>query len=292
MAKNTITLTESKLREKITEIISEILKEQRPIDNFRFVLRRRFGDIIGNVLDGRIDEGLIKSYPADQVERMVRTHLGFDNPMRKQYLFREIGDNGGDVFMFLLPAKAQFCGMMETEIERTMNACGYYLADSFSKSLTPNELKGKKRTRREVPTEFDILKYEKKYDDIVDVKQWKYIYHTTSMRHLDKIKQIGLAPRSANSVFNYPERIYFMNGDVSRQEAESLASKLRYAEESSPQFNSRIKICNDYVLLRVDTSKLDDSMIFYNGQDLPHEIFTHDNVPPSAIEVCDFSVLS
>jgi|GEM_PF-3229658 len=292
MGKKIITFTKGELKRKIADIICEVLNEQEPIDNFGFMFRRRFEDTIVDVFEGRIDEGLIKSYPADQVESIVRTHLGFDDPKRQQYLFRVAGENGGDVFLFALPVNALFGGAMETEIERTMNTCGYYLANSFTRFFTPNDKKGKKRNRKANPIEFEILQYEKKYDDMVDVKQWKYIYHATSIRHLDKIRQIGLTPRSSNNIYNYPARIYFMKGDVPRQKAESLAVKLRQAEESAPQFNTTLKNFNSYILLRVDTSKLNDNMVFFKGQDFPYEVFTYDNVPPSAIEVCDFSLLS
>jgi len=290
MAKKII-ITESQLKKAVTDSVNKILREEKLIKNFNFVFARRFGDVIGDIFDGRIDEGLIKSYPADKVENIVRRHLGLDNDNRKEYLFRSIGENGGDVFSFLLPTKSQYRGAMETNIERAMNACGYYLANSFLDKYTISELKGGTREKQENPIEFKILQYEKNFDDIVNVKQWSYIYHITSKRHLENIRKIGLMPKSTNNAFNYPERVYFMKGSVQRSEAKKLADMLKYVKENNPNFNPLLKNNNDYVLLQIDTSNLNDNMIFYNGQDFSSEIFTYSNIPPSAIKLVDFSVL-
>lgn len=38
------------------------------------------------------------------------------------------------------------------------------------------------------------------------LKTEKYLIHLTSEKNIEKIKKIGLVPKSKNNIFNYPEK--------------------------------------------------------------------------------------
>lgn len=59
---------------------------------------------------------------------------------------------------------------------------------------------------------FFYLQFEAKFDvELSERERPQYLYHITPLRKLNKIRYIGLVPKTRTKLFNYNDRIYFSN---------------------------------------------------------------------------------
>jgi hypothetical protein len=125
----------------------------------------------------------------------------------------------------------------------------------------------------------------------------EYVYHTTDSKYLDKILKYGLVPKSKNSRFFYPGRIFL---SPSKQFSDTIKdnrithelerSKIRYAEREKLRVQKekewvdlRIKNFAGLTLYRDMMAPPND----YSWDENSHKggFFTYDNIPPKYIEV-------
>ena len=122
------------------------------------------------------------------------------------------------------------------------------------------------------------LHLKKKYD--VDVTDYVFekgiLYHLCRKEVVDKILKNGLSPRESQwySFKNSP-RIYFFCVEISDK-------NLEYWVQDT-FFGKTIK-SNDYVLLKIDVSKINNNPKFYGDPRLTDAVYTYDNINPEAIE--------
>lgn len=108
--------------------------------------------------------------------------------------------------------------------------------------------------------------FEAKYDPEVEIP--KYVYHTTTTRFVDKIKQIGLTPKTLEKRSAHPERIYV---SLSKKDSDLLFKGLKQ------HFGK-----NQGVELTIDTSLLKGT--FYEDPNFKGQgAYTYQNIPPQAI---------
>lgn len=121
-------------------------------------------------------------------------------------------------------------------------------------------------------SDFVNIGFEKKYDQKVSVP--KIIYHSCPIERLEKIKKIGLTPKSKSKLAYHPDRIYFSD---SKKELYWLTSLLFDKGEDKEH------ISGNYVILEIDTDKL-KNIEFYLDPNFEWGVYTLSNIPPSAIK--------
>ena len=145
-----------------------------------------------------------------------------------------------------------------------------------------------------------LLVIQPNYGDLVEFRG-EYLYHTTDPKHLDKILKYGLVPKTKNTRFFFPGRIYLSSSkevsDViktnlisSRVERELVnsndaAERMKlYNQKEKEWVDLRIKNFKGLTLYRDMMSPADTLGSENIG---PHEggFFTYNNIPPEYIEV-------
>ena len=113
----------------------------------------------------------------------------------------------------------------------------------------------------------------------------EYLYHTTDSKYLDKILKHGLTPKSKNTRFFYPGRIFLspskklhdvLKPELIRQKCNFNYEKEKLAWKSSVDF--RIKNFKGLTLYR-------DMMVPVDSDYPEGGVFTYNNIPPEYIEV-------
>jgi hypothetical protein len=114
------------------------------------------------------------------------------------------------------------------------------------------------------------LACEAKFDQKVN-KIPEYLYHVTPLSNWEKIKTIGLVPKSRSKRSFHPERVYLgKNEDTT----------IRLA----PLFYQTTGL-NQWVLLKIDTSLIPgDYFRLYYDPNFKYGYYTLNNIPPQAIE--------
>ena len=89
-----------------------------------------------------------------------------------------------------------------------------------------------------------------------EVSKYKYLYHWTPLNLYNTIISIeGLKPRSDNKLFDYPNRLHLLKGNIPQDEIFNIGTQLYKVNKNSD---------GKYVLLRVNVSKIKDMEIFYD----------------------------
>jgi hypothetical protein len=123
-----------------------------------------------------------------------------------------------------------------------------------------------KQIMDEVEPDFLVFVFEKKYDEVTYVP--KLIYHITDGKYLDKIKSIGLTPKTKSKLAYHPERIYVA---LNKEDTLNLWKRMK-------MFIPKEK----GILLTIDTGKLDNT--FYNDPNFQNKgVYTYNNIVPQSI---------
>ena len=211
-----------------------------------------------------VNEGLITTYRAESVKDIV---------CRKFNISEECFQIDKDYKTIGLYLKTTMDSNTIGEIENYMRTCGYHSAR-------------KRKLYTEDGVSYYFYLFEPKFsEDITDsIKtRYKYLYHATPSICVNKILKKGLVPRSKNSMFTYPDRIYFMLGDNLNEEQLKVLCRvraLRFRKQSNIIDN------NDYSILRIDLSQVGNSVKFYVDPFADEAIYTFENVSPKAISIC------
>ena len=205
-----------------------------------------------------LKEGLIQTYGLEKTKDIILRRFGLnDNQFKVQ-----ITNNDGlerRVPIIVLPKGVN--NRIIGNIKNLMNTCGY--------SMTS------KQYRRDLV----LLVFEGKFgEDVTDIVRgrYKYLYHLTPQKHLEKILKIGLSPRSDNSVYKHPDRVYLMNGVLDDNLTDNQIEVFNNIINSK-QDN------NQYFVLKLSIDKIPDNVIFYADSLTDEGIFTYNNIPPNAI---------
>lgn len=251
MAKK-ITINEAQLKKILGN-----LKEETSVGYGSFTFDNAFGLHFSGKL--KLDEGLVKTYPIDIVEKYTRNYLGLTGD--KEGLLKRVKNaQGGESLQFFVFEHFKDHDAFIRRIEKAMALCGY--------SLTYETTEDDGRYR------YMLLQYEPKFENVIDVKKWKTIAHITPERHLEKILKNGFSPRWNNNLFKYPPRVYFFDGDTDPNNIIGMARSMDNANGGKNE---------QYVLLTIDTSKIPEKIRFYGDTTYNNGIFTYENIPPNVI---------
>ncbi len=168
------------------------------------------GDYIEEEYD-IIYEGLIKTTNLDKTMNLLgRWFLLYNMSDRDNITINEKDDT---ITINLLPFQKDINKVME--LLKYINNLGYFISIVYYKYQKEREWSDFKYNEKEL---FDLVKQydnlerlyiilEAKFDIERDVPE--KLYHVTRQDVLEKIKKIGLTPRSGNKKGTHPERIYF-----------------------------------------------------------------------------------
>jgi len=225
---------------------------------------------------GIIKEGLIKTYPIEQViEAMARVfNLKIVNKSEINRIYSSIKSNtfqsshNGYVAINQLNSKVLTFvvgggGFNKDVLDQYMNKYGYFLCN-----------------KAEWSDEWTRYQYEKKFDiDVTDIilKQ-QFIYHICPSKLKDKILKQGLVPhKSKYPRFNNDSRLYFFI-----KNKEDIEWKfIMYASGFRCDKNTEDK----YMLLEIDTSKIAQEIKFYADPRMTDGIYTLQGIAPNAIKI-------
>jgi hypothetical protein len=114
------------------------------------------------------------------------------------------------------------------------------------------------------------LECEAKFDQKVN-KIPEFLYHITPLRNWEKIKNIGLAPKSRSKRAYHPERIY-----LGKDEKNTIKLAPKFYQDTG---------LNEWVLLKINTELVPgDYLRLYYDPNYKYGYYTLNNIPPQAIE--------
>ena len=204
-----------------------------------------------NIDENFIDEGLIHTYPIVKTINFIKKR--FDLP--DEY-FDTVKENSVECITVKIPDIEKNIQIMTT----AMNVCGYYFDKTISK-FAENGVVWK-----------TIVYSPKIQQSIIDelIKTTKYLYHISPTYNFKKIRKIGFSPRHRNTLFNYPERIYFLIGNVDYNQILNLGFQLFLNNKS--QGND-----GKYIIYKLDMDKL-KNINFYKDSNYAYGVFTNSNI--------------
>lgn len=223
-----------------------------------------------------LDEGLIRSLSPNRAKDIfdrwsvgVGAIRGVDITKNGSLKIHCVGSMEDDTFNFmfsLMENYGYFCSAIQKKGEKPVK----FNYDTYKEISSQSTSKLAFWKRKLV--EYTLI-FEAKYDKEVDIPYGEKLYHATSKSVVEKIKKIGLVPKTKSKLGNHPDRIYLTR---SLQTAKMLAPKFVFIEPT-----------NEFVILEIDTKELDfRHYIFYNDPNFnQYGVFTYKNIPPNAIHV-------
>ena len=204
-----------------------------------------------------INEGIFKTYSVDKTIEYVKNLFGLDDNN-----IVKIGGHGANS-MDTNKILVRISNTPENNkaIDRVMGLCGWF------------------RNNEVVVGDYIEISYGARHEgvDITDkVHEMNRIIHITPAYNVRKIKKNGLVPKSKNSRFNYPDRIYFFKGDTPFIE-------IGYQILDFAKHNNTGGDNSKYAIVYVGTSELPDNCRFFYDSSYSYGIWTSDNIPPSCI---------
>lgn len=125
---------------------------------------------------------------------------------------------------------------------------------------------------------FRVMQFEplvqKTENDLI--RSMKAVFHITPTYNAENIEKNGFIPQSKNSVFNYPDRVYFVKGNTYPYRILEIVQML-----SDSNFDQR----NDgsYTIFMVDLKKVPLEINFYLDPNMEESCFVEEKVPSMAI---------
>lgn len=126
--------------------------------------------------------------------------------------------------------------------------------------------------------EMMILQFEPYYQDEVTEEDLcgNELVHITPYYNVKDIKKNGLIPQCKNSIFHYPNRIYFVNND-------DKLIKTVYEMLSSTNTDPRNNL--DYYTCHINKLSLPKNIKFYTDLNFKGGFYTKDRIPPEYIDI-------
>lgn len=270
-------LDEEQLKEIIRETIERYINNiNKPTSDIR-IEGKMFDHkkVIQSITDrwsikNELNESLIMSYPSEKVRKNILRKFNLDD-YQVEINRNETEEGDVDLISVILPKNTE--NKLIGSIKNEMKYCGYHLSQKDMSPYCSGSVYG-------------VLVFEPDYSTDVSQKireKCKYLYHCTDTVYIDKILKKGLIPKSNNSIYMFPDRVYCMKGDnLSMTQIDSLYNIQQAHNSTMPQLQNP-KETLDYCLLTIDVNKLPQDIKIYNDPFAKGAIFTNDNIPPYAI---------
>lgn len=227
------------------------------------------------LLESVLNDGLIKAVSKYDFVRKMEME-------KDDWSTEAVFDNDGLAFVLIMPSDDDTSLFLDAidYLNSRANVLGWYPASVVVYYGFYND------GHMPIDKAISIIKSDK-YDEITSVRiQYeskfgpeynkgdlpKYIYHVTDKKYVDKIKKVGLVPRSKKKHSYHPDRVYF---------AEKLSTVSDLWKYGMNQY------VPTPVFLKINTSKLPSNFRYFEDPQLPKRVkgfFTHQNIPPDAIK--------
>jgi hypothetical protein len=230
--------------------------------------------IIRDPFTGEIYEGLIKTVDIDKATEIIIKQFENLPGVDIANSDKEIKIGFEPQYVDYKTSKYHNYPVYDQNISKLLqlaNNLGYFPSvfayEKYNKTEVEKYLNSKLRQiMDEVEPDFLAFVFEKKYDEIIDVP--KLVYHITDEKYLDKIKSIGLTPKTKSKLASHPERIYVA---LDKEDALDLWKRMK-------MFIPKEK----GILLTINTEGLNDT--FYNDPNFQNKgVYTYNNISPQNI---------
>lgn len=240
----------------LTKVSEKELRRQY-IDYRFFSNTWSIGSIFSSIAEGYTQSNAEKTEDADTVIESLLLKYGFN---KKWQITKRISANNIPVIMAVADIEENFA-----MVDADMDKAGYFMG--FQKIVN---IKG---------MQWRILQYEPMYefDQTVILRYYPIAYHWTPVYNLDNIKKNGFIPKTENRAYNYPPRIYFLNGAAPRPEIMALGQNL--CKTNTDRRNDR-----KYALIYVSTAKIPKECKFYSDPNMRNAMYTTDIITPEVID--------
>lgn len=229
------------IRDPFTGEIYEGLIKTIDIDKATEIISKQFGDLPGADIvnsNKEIKVGFEPQYPDYKTSRYTNSQTYDSNISKLIQLANNLG---------YFPSVFVYEKHNKTEVEKYSSTKLRQIMD-------------------EIEPDFLAFAFEKKYDEVINTP--KLVYHITDAKYLDKIKSIGLTPKTKSKLASHPERIYV---SLDKKDALNLWKKMKV-------FIPKEK----GILLTIDTEKLNNT--FYNDPNFQNKgVYTYNNILPQSI---------
>lgn len=222
-----------------------------------------------------IKEGLIVSYPKNVLARLINKLGIFD--VYSSAVFSNLDDYnpGLDISLSIYGIYTKDFDKVFKSFLDIINSCGYYIAmmawesgklDKDKLSLSNSQLIDYIKSSAHDNGDLRIS-LEAKYDQEIDLTKTKFkqLFHCTAEKYLDKIKKIGLSPKSQGKKSKHPERVY-------------LAIAKNYTIHLSQMLESEILLTINEDGMRSPRYRM------FIDPNTEYGIYTYSNIEPSRIE--------
>ncbi len=215
-----------------------------------------------------ITEGLINTYPPEQTVNYVSRALRLPKE-----LFEIVVPKGGGkkIYCTYYPEKTA-----EKLVRAAFEYCGYSYSVTKSTTYSMNGI---------YQTDVFEEKNPKDNDTEEILSSQKYLLHITPEYYLEKILKNGIVPKSKNLRFNFPERVYLLNGDTSEGYVLGLAyefSRMKASSAAESGYDG-YRDDNKWAVIKIDVSKLPADIKLFKDPNYDGGIFTPNNIPPETI---------
>lgn len=126
---------------------------------------------------------------------------------------------------------------------------------------------------------WNFLAFDPMFQDDIsnEVRRYRYLYHWTPLYNYQSIKNNGLQPKSENSKYTYPNRIHFLKGNIAVNDLYNIGEQLFLA-------NKNRNNDGNYVLLKIDVSKIPEQIEFYYDPHYYEGYYIIEQIPPDCLE--------
>lgn len=232
-------------------------KQEMWVDYDQLMVPANYENPLSILMFNKLDESMTRIFPIDKtisyISKCFNLHPG--------QISKAKADNGVEHIIVIIP---HIHNNLE-EVKRAMNLCGFFLSTAEN-SIPP--------AGRFIKLRFEPTFQKNETESIRKSEQ--YLYHLTPQNNLTKIQNIGFSPRGKNEMFNYPNRVYFLRGSIDEQNILFIGQQLF-------QKNNNLGNNGDYVLIKIDLTKVPEDIDFFLDPNYPYGIYTAQNISKDVI---------
>lgn len=211
----------------------------------------------------KINEGLIKTVNIEKTKDLMFRYLsnsnkGFDFDIK----IKDKDNNSLSIFLNFTYKE------INESIINLMNNMGWF--PSYITIYKDNLKRGFKYDEKLLNNSNIKIIFESKFDEKVEDKYDK-LYHVTVSNKVNKIKKVGLSPKSNHRLSNHPDRVY-LTVDPNKILISFLNLDKLYGKNV------------EYEILEIDNSGSDNIELYYDPN-FDDGFYTYDNIHPDKISV-------
>lgn len=215
-----------------------------------------FGTTVGKIAEGAAYSDAKKTADADKTIEDLKLKFDFNNQWQVQ---KVVANNQVSIIVAV-----GFIGENENLLIEAMNNAGY-----FNSFRIENDIRGMKWLK----LQFEPMYEEDKTDDI---RKSGAAWHWSPSYNEEAILQNGFIPKTENTLFSFPPRIYFMKAGIPIAEVINIG-KILYLQNKDKRNNG------EYTLFFIDTLDLPEECKFYYDPNLKNAMYTDATIPPDVI---------